>query len=300
MHCLLKWKISMLYKHSLLAVSILFSTHVFANIPIESRGLSQNSSSQSPNTPPASNSVSSNSTWDLIQQVQRLEQQLRTLQGKLDEQDNQINQLNNELKNRYTDLDQRLELIQQKVDPSEENSTNEQSTPAEANAPASTTSTTISPVINKSNLTNTGSTSQTTATKIPQPNITITGNQTELEKAAYTVALDAYKQGGAKKAIAPMQNFIKNNPNSIYTGNAYFWLAEFNLAIEPPNYEEARKNYEIVASKFPNSGKVSRSLYQLYSIAKDVNKNNQTAEIYKKKLLANYPQSEEASYFKKS
>lgn len=38
-----------------------------------------------------------------------------------------------------------------------------------------------------------------------------------------------------------MQNFIKNHPNSIYTGNAYFWLAEFHLATDPVNYNEARK-----------------------------------------------------------
>ena len=128
----------------------------------------------------------------------------------------------------------------------------------------------------------------------------VINNQAELDKAAYTVALEAYKQGGAKKAIAPMQNFVKNNPNSIYTGNAYFWLAEFNLAIEPPNYDEAKKNYETVAAKFPDSGKAARSLYQLYSIAKDVNKNTQTAEVYKKKLISTYPQSEEAGFFKNS
>ena len=44
-----------------------------------------------------------------------------------------------------------------------------------------------------------------------------------------------------------MQNFIKNHPNSVYISNAYFWLAEFNLAIEPTNYSEAKKNFEIVA-----------------------------------------------------
>ncbi len=33
----------------------------------------------------------------------------------------------------------------------------------------------------------------------------------------------------------------KNHPNSIYTGNAYFWLAEFHLATDPVNYNEAKK-----------------------------------------------------------
>lgn len=125
------------------------------------------------------------------------------------------------------------------------------------------------------------------------------GDTLELEKAAYTVALDAYKQGGAKKAIAPMQNFIKNNPNSVYIGNAYFWLAEFNLAIEPTNYTEAKKNYGIVADKYPDSSRAPWALYQLYSIAKDVDRNTALATQLKNKLLQKYPKSEEAGYVKK-
>ena len=126
-----------------------------------------------------------------------------------------------------------------------------------------------------------------------------TNNQVELEKAAYTVALDAYKQAGAKKAIQPMQNFIKNHPNGIYAGNAYFWLADFYLALEPVNYKAAKQNYNIVATRYPNSDKASRSVYQLYSIAKDVDKNTALANQYKTKLLTQFPQSKEAKLFQK-
>ncbi len=265
----------MLNKHTLLAFTLLSTSSVFANIPIESRGLSQSSSGVS--TPVATAATPSNMNWDLLQQTQRLENQLRELRGKIEEQDHQIDQLNKELTNRYTDLDQRLELLQQKIDPTED----EQPTEAEGTPEIQPES---APAAEK------------VQSKVTQP----VSDQVELEKAAYTIALDAYKQGGAKKAIAPMQNFIKNNPNSVYTGNAYFWLAEFNLAIEPPNYDQAKKNYEMVAAQFPDSAKAPRSLYQLYSIAKDVNKNIQTANVYKAKLLKAYPQSEEAGFANKS
>lgn len=99
-----------------------------------------------------------------------------------------------------------------------------------------------------------------------------------------------------RKAIAPMQNFIKNHPNSVYTGNAYFWLAEFNLATDPVNYNEAKKNYNVVATQYPNSSKAPRALYQLYSIAKDVDKNTVSANQYKAKILSQYPKSEEAKF----
>ena len=279
-------------KHTLLTLALLSSSSVFA-IPIESRSLSENSSSNT-NTPVATAQTPSNLNWDLLQQIQRLENQVRDLRGKIDEQDHRIEQLNNELTNRYTDLDQRLELLKQKVDPSEEATENQNAVPT--NTTSTNTSENTAQV--STEIANNAPTAQSNGVTTPINSPAVTSN-VEQEKAAYTIALDAYKQGGAKKAIAPMQNFIKNNPNSVYTGNAYFWLAEFNLAIEPPNYTEAKKNYEIVASKFPNSAKASRALYQLYSIAKDVNKNTQSAEVYKKKLLSTYPTSEEAGYFKK-
>ena len=277
----------MLKKHSLCALTLLCTTPVFANIPIESRGLSQaTNNSVNPTSVAVDTGASATATninWQIMQKNQQLENDLRSLRGKLEEQDNEIAQLKHELENRYADLDQRLELLQQKVDPEARNTTedNQQDTPP-------------------SNTTITNPSSNTTAAAVNKaPVVVSTQNTSELEKAAYTVALDAYKQGGAKKAIAPMQNFIKNNPNSVYISNAYFWLAEFNLAIEPTNYAEAKKNYGIVANQYPNSSRAPRAVYQLYNIAKEVDKNSTQANQYKAKLLKQYPKSEEASFFKK-
>lgn len=277
----------MLKKHSLCALTLLCTTPVFANIPIESRGLSQaTNNSVNPTSVAVDTGASATATninWQIMQKNQQLESDLRSLRGKLEEQDNEIAQLKHELENRYADLDQRLELLQQKVDPEASTTTedNQQDTP-----PSNTT------------ITN-ASSSTTTVAVNKAPVVVSTQNTSELEKAAYTVALDAYKQGGAKKAIAPMQNFIKNNPNSVYISNAYFWLAEFNLAIEPTNYAEAKKNYGIVANQYPNSSRAPRAVYQLYNIAKEVDKNSTQANQYKAKLLKQYPKSEEASFFKK-
>ncbi len=283
----------MLKKHALFSIALLSSASLYA-IPIESRGLSDTASSRNDvaNSPAP---IAGNMNWDLIQKNQQLENQIRELRGKIEEQDHAIDQLNKELTNRYTDLDQRLELLNQKLEPE---SNQPEQAPAE-NAPAdSSTATDQTTTASKATTNSTAATTaQNPATTANSSNNT--SDPVALEKAAYTIALDAYKKGGAKQAIAPMQNFIKNYPNSIYTGNAYFWLAEFQLAIDPPNYNEAKKNYEIVAAKFPNSSKAPRALYQLYSIAKDVNKNTQTANVYKSKLLSTYPKSEEAGFFKK-
>ena len=277
----------MLKKHSVLFIALLSSVNLYA-IPIESRGLSQQAAS---NTGTAT-SAPTNLNWDLIQKNQKLEEEIRKLRGQLEEHENAIDQIKKDLLNRYTDLDQRLELLSQKVDPSTENTDAENA----SSEPAQTANTSAPPPASTP-------VKQNTATAQTSPNTSTNTNninsQIELEKAAYTVALDAYKQGGAKQAIQPMQNFIKNHPNGIYVGNAYFWLAEFYLAVEPVDYKAAKQNYNIVVTRYPNSAKASRAVYQLYSIAKEVDKNTALANQYKTKLLTQYPQSEEAKFVQK-
>lgn len=278
----------MLKTQALFSIAFLTSATLYA-VPIESRGLSnQNANSVAG----SSTSITGNMNWDLIQKNQQLEHQIRELRGKLEEQDNTIEQLNKELLNRYTDLDQRLELMSQKL---EADTTTDETAP-DGTAPEGQTPTETQPN-ETAPIATTPKTQTPTETPTQAPN---SSNAQDLEKAAYSIALEAYKQGGAKKAIEPMQSFIKNNPNSIYTGNAYFWLAEFNLAIDPPNYEEAKKNYEVVAAKYSDSSKAPRALYRLYSIATEVNKNPQTANVYKNKLLSSFPNSEEANFLKNS
>ena len=277
----------MLKKHALCALALMCSTPIFANIPIENHNLSQSSAGYA-NSPAIATSnmatanVPTNINWQLMQKNQQLENDIRQLRGKIEEQDNEIAQLKHELQNRYTDLDQRLELLQQKIDPEsapmseEDNQKDSSPSPSnnQLNIPAPQSANNATPMAQGLNA-----------------NI-------EQEKAAYTIALDAYKQGGAKKAIAPMQNFIKNHPDSVYISNAYFWLAEFNLAIEPTNYTEAKKNFEIVATKYPQSAKAASALYRLYSIAKDVDYKPALAGQYRSKILSQYPQSEEAGFVK--
>ncbi len=195
----------MLNKHLLFtAVLLSIGAQTYANIPIESRGLSQNTGSSLSGTSPA---APININWELMQKNQQLENEIRSLRGKLEEQDNEIEKLKNDLQNRYTDLDQRLELLNQKLDPD--------SSSADPDAQSNTAPPANSP-------TNTASPTNTTIALSDASNSAAAGNNTtpttnqqdpvELEKAAYTVALDAYKQGGAKKRLHPCKILSRITP----------------------------------------------------------------------------------------
>ena len=114
----------MLKKHSVLFLALLSTTDIYA-IPIESGTLSQPVAEQIGNTAV----VGSNLNWQLIQKNQKLEEEVRKLRGHLEEHDNSIEQLKKELANRYTDLDQRLELLNQRLDPDSDTAQEEATEP---------------------------------------------------------------------------------------------------------------------------------------------------------------------------
>ena len=79
-------------------MTALFTIPLFANIPIESRGLSQTSNQTAVNTPAAipagaAPAVQTNTSWQIMQKNQQLENDLRILRGKIEEQENEITQL---------------------------------------------------------------------------------------------------------------------------------------------------------------------------------------------------------------
>jgi hypothetical protein len=119
-----------------------------------------------------------------------------------------------------------------------------------------------------------------------------------LAKIEYISALDSYRDFGITEALIKMQNFVKNYPESIYTGDAYYWIASFNLSLNSPNYTEATEKFTIVIDKYPDSSKAPKSLYELYKIAKDVNHDRNLAKKYKDKLISNYPNSLETGFVK--
>lgn len=324
-----------------LFISAVLAQSVYAaDVPVESRPLSS--------MPVTLATANANLNWDLLQKNQQLESELRELRGKIEVLENSIDKLNADLLNRYTDLDQRIELLKQQVDPTEE--TTPADTPVSPTSPSpstgsnentanasplnlnTTTSNNSNPAVlpnvavNTSVLSNTAATpvnntlgsasnvqQQIVATSQGPAVVTETNKRPTLsdsnvstnsavplsqsERNAYTKALETYKNNGAALAIAPMQQFIRNYPNSVYLGNAHFWLAEFNLAANPVNYTEAKKNYGVVIRQYPQSAKASRALFQLYNISLDVDKNKMLADKFKSQLLKYYPTTEEAKFF---
>jgi tol-pal system protein YbgF len=78
------------------------------------------------------------------------------------------------------------------------------------------------------------------------------------KEAIYAAAYETFKEGKYEKARTDFQNFLNQYPNSEYSDNAQFWLAE-SYYFEK-KYEKAILEYEKVVKNYPQGNKVPYAL----------------------------------------
>lgn len=297
---------------SILMASTLFAfslgqTH--AAVPIVQGSLSGNSTISNNMSNPAADQTADtqgSTLWKLYQQVQQLQQEVRELRGQLEAQQNGLDRTQKDLKNRYTDLDQRLELLREKSEDSSTEEVPSEETNTDSDASKNNTATPPNVAPNKNLDTNPISPPNQPKPPInplssPTPGASngyVQQQSTDADKQAYIGAYDAYKAGVATKAIKPMQQFIVNFPNSVYVPNAYYWLGEFHLASNPADFTKAKKSFNEVVNKYPKSAKASTALYRIATISQEIDKRPQEALSLMQKLSKDYPNSAEAQYAK--
>lgn len=279
---------------SLLSLAI---SHVVyaADIVIEEKSLSQPKTQAAPVTKPIqaqalSNEVNPSLQWQLYQQVQQLQQEVRDLRGQLEVQANIIERMKQDARSRYLDLDQRITDLKNRPQPEVANTT-PSTTPTATTTTTTTTINAATATINAATATNpttaTPTTEATTATTPPVVN-------PDDDKRAYFAAYQTFKTGGPNKAINPMRNFIKTYPQSTFIPSAYYWLGEFYLAASPADVNNAKKSFRIVVDNYADAPKAASAMLKLASFA-DVDGKTQDAVKLMLRIVKEFPKSEEAT-----
>jgi len=263
-----------------------------AAVPIERRSLSN--TSQATSTATTTNTLpiapllepdQPSMLWQLTEQVQQLQEEVRRLRGNSESQEQKIETLEKELQSRFIDFDQRLEQLQEQLrsklanqDPSDDAFSVPSNTASNPSAPSVIPPPPISAAI-PSTQRNTVNNTTASAT----------------EQRAYIAAYDAYKAGGTQKAIVAMEQFMRDYPQSVYIPNAHYWLGEFYLTLNPPNFSNAQKEFNVVMTTYPRSARAAAAIYRLASIA-EIEKRSAEATRLMNILLNDYPTSTEATY----
>ncbi len=130
----------------------------------------------------------------------------------------------------------------------------------------------------------------TTGQTMQQPSVE-TPSLDSPEKTLYDQSLAMYNEGRYDEAILGFKNLINKYPQSNLADNAQFWIGECYMAMK--KYEQAIQAYHEVEIKYPQGNKVPNAMLKM-GLAFLETKEKELARIVLKKLIKNYPDSDES------
>lgn len=180
------------------------------------------------------------SLLDLLQQIQKLEQEVRILRGEMEGQSNEISQLRRRLESNSSDYQQQISDLQQQLD---------QAPPAaQILSGESGGSGEILEVLDPSN--ETGAAREAVGSDADA----IATEASEEETEAYRNAYDLLETDRLDESIAAFEDFLGTYPISPYADNALYWQGEAMYAKR--SFEDAIVNFNVLIESFETSPKV--------------------------------------------
>lgn len=218
-------------------------------------------SSQAPSAQPADRG---NPQWELIRQLTALQQEVSELRGKLEQQSQQISVMEAQQKQRYLDLDSRLEALQGGLsiptDAKMSSSSSMSSNSAEPSAVDSEANSEVKVVEAEESVVGITKPKSTPLVKPAPPSDSVPSAKMLQE---YESAQSLLKDKKLKSAKQAFTQFTQNYPESDLTGDAYYWLGEIALASQPAQESSAKTQFTKVVDEFADSKKVPHALYKL-------------------------------------
>lgn len=117
------------------------------------------------------------------------------------------------------------------------------------------------------------------------------GNEAAAE-SAYLAAFDKLKRGDYAGAAADFEAFVARFPNSSYTDNAWYWLGEARYVDR--KYAGARAAFERVLRQFPDSGKAPGAAYKIGVVLDEQGKTAE-ARVQLQQVIQQYPDDDVAA-----
>ncbi len=115
--------------------------------------------------------------------------------------------------------------------------------------------------------------------------------QNEKIKTLYMEGYESFKSGKTVEARARFSSVLNDYGENDYSDNARFWIAESHY--KDGSYEDAILAYEDLFKKNPDSDKIPGAMLK-QGLAFYAIKDKKTGEIILEKLIAKYPDSEQA------
>lgn len=188
---------------------------------------------------------------DMLQRVDELADEISQLRGDLEVQASELEGIKTRQRELYLDIDRRMRDLEDRV-------VSQSGAPAIVPVPVTSTATGSTGSAAVTGSTGTTDTGGSTTLVVPavQPSADVNA-----EKAAYQLAFDSLKEGRYKKAKQQFSQFLKDHPDSIYAGNAQYWLGEANYVTR--NFKQAVAEFKQVLKLYPSSAKIPDAMLKL-------------------------------------
>jgi len=245
------------------------------------------------------NSPSTNTLYEVMGRIEQLQAEVQQLTGKVDEQAYRIDELKKHQTKMYSDFDERLQGIENKMNgtdqPVAEGSSEAVGTgdavakEGESLAPASESAQTDNPVTENEPAATSEAAPEdkpvdNQASKPKPDTVEVSGT----EKQEYQQAYNELRNGHTDQSIEQFSAYLSKYPTGAYANNAQYWLGEAYRVKQDNN--AARKAFNDVIVKYPNGAKVPDALLKLGYIEID-QKNMVKAREYLTRVTADYPKS---------
>jgi len=218
-----------------------------------------------PSTTPTTNQ----GLFNLLNQVESLQREVRALRGEIEEQSYRLQQLERRHEEISGDLDRRLQTVESVGG----------NPPA---APIPATAAVAPEGIAPAQAPPTGPLPATGA------EIELAPNAPEAEKQTYQQAFGLLKAGQYDNAIAGFIGFLAQYPNSAYADNAQYWVGEAYYVTR--KFDPAIMEYSKLMQAYPDSPKVPHALLKIaYSYDELGQKTDAKAKL--QELIKGYPGS---------
>lgn len=217
--------------------------------------------------------LQSNALLDMLQQIELLQKEIAQLRGEIEVNNHMLDQMKKRQRDLYTDVDRRLQSIENSGSSTKNNPPLETlGTIETVNPPdnlhgdqAETTALTLEQIKTQSPQEPASRQQAVTATEDAATAATELNMGVEIDpvqiQAEYQRAFKLLKQSQYDQAIKAFAKFVGAHPDNQYSDNAQYWMAE--ALYVKRQYEDAIREYNNLVSNYPESQKVPHGLLKI-------------------------------------
>lgn len=208
--------------------------------------------------------VNSRSLVELMDAVDRLQQELKALRGEMETQGHALRQLKAHQRELYLDVDRRLQRLET------DGGGRPSPPPLTSDGPPQTPS---------------------SSAAVPETGAAAAEDEqaaaeTMEEHAAYQRAFELLKEGNYDQATAALETFLAQHPGGAYADNAQYWLGEAYYAVG--DFEAALREFSKLSQQYPTSTKVSHAELKMGYIYHELGQRDQAQQVLTQ-LVGQYP-----------